>query len=196
MVAYRDVMNVALDELAGSYPVVKELKQSDATTLVGRLHLPRLIAGERLVFVRYDGDGRVVAAGSTGAPRIVDVRAASSFLLLNIGDAISGLQMSIGSNRTVDGVVRHPLVGDEPFPAVPDPIVRWMVGQAVRGGAIIAALTFYTALCDAGVADAQANALVRRGFRRYNALLEDCEPWCQAILRRGRQGDASASKPD
>lgn len=184
MASYNDALKVAQDEASASFSdVVGGLRRCDATTLVGRMRLPRCVSGERVLVVRYDGDGRKFAVATTGAPQLVNVTAASSFVLRTIGAAVDGVQLSVADNA-VEGTVVIPLLGEDPYPAVDEALVRWAVGQAVKAGAVISAVSFYTALSDAGVADSTAKSMIGHGFRRYARVMEGCDLWAALMSRR------------
>lgn len=184
MATYSIAIKAAFDELAESYSaVISGVERCDAMSVAGRMFLPRGVAGERFFVVRYDGDGRKFTAGTTGAPNLVNVAAASAFILRTIGGELDGVQLSVTKNGSVEGSVIIPLLGDDPYPVVDVRLVRWAVGQSIRAGAAISAVSLFTALSDAGLTEARANSIVRRGFVRYAEVMNDCEIWNELMAR-------------
>lgn len=185
MATYSNAISAAAKELAESYAaVVSGVKRCDAMSVAGRLFLPRGVAGERFLVARYDGDGRKFTAGTTGAPTLVNGTAAAAFIFKTLGGELDGVQLSVTNDGSVEGLVVIPLLGDEPYPEVDDRMVRWAVKQSVRAGAAIAAVSLFTALCDAGLTTARANLIIRRGFGRYAEIMKDCEIWNELMARR------------
>lgn len=182
--SYRQALKYAEEEIRGHFDgLVNDLQYLDATTLVGRLLPPKTATSERLLYVAYDADSgdRALVAGTAEGARPVNPQKAVPFILRAAGGAVAGCALTVAPSGEIGSRVHFPLLGDDPYPPVPEPIVRWMTGQAIRSGALVEAITQFTSLCDAGMAPEKAAEICKEGFGPYEPLLGQTKAW-QVIL--------------
>ncbi len=177
---YKQVLQVAENELRTAYPkLIKDVQLPDAMTVTAKLYCPPSCARERVLVVSYaaDADEKALIAGTTRGSRPVHPAKALPFVFEHAGGAFLGNSVRVNDNGVIENHVSFPLLGDEPYPSVPDEITRWMVGQALRGGVLLEALIHYSSMCDAGVAAGKATAICRKGFAPFKALVGTSAVW-------------------
>lgn len=180
LTAYKQILKVMENEIQTTYPkLIHGLKYVDATTLAGKLLMPSTSTAERVLVVKYDADAeeKTFFAGTTLGTRPVNHAKAVPFVIEAAGGAFAGCALGLGSSGTLETKVVFPLLGSEPFPTVPDAVVRWMAGQAIRSGALVEAVVQFTSLCDAGMPLKKAAAICKKGFAPYRHLLHCTSAW-------------------
>lgn len=177
---YKQILQVAENELRTAYPkLIKDVQLPDATTVVAKVYRPPSCASERVLVVSYsaDADEKALIAGTTRGSRPVHPAKALPFLFEHAGGAFLGNSVRVNQNGVIENHVSFPLLGEEPYPSVPEEITRWMVGQALRGGVLLEALIHFSSMCDAGVAADKAAAMCRRGFAPFQTLVGSSAAW-------------------
>jgi len=187
MASYHGTIKSAVAALTPYQPqIIRRTRRVAANALIAEAYTPPRLRIDHVIAAEHMVDDSRFSWIAMGWPLLVRPESATTFLVRRCGGAIDGMSLNVREDGNVNAIFSYPLLGPMGNAGVPEEMVAWMLGAAVRAVGLIGGHVSFMNLCDAGLSEFAARKWVKRWYCRYSEVLDGNDAWDALIDGRRR----------